>query len=81
MGSFNFIAFVVPKACKDIEYWFDRKCCEVKQAGTIERLVEQEWFFWCYWELSMMVINQVDGIFSLKFIIQNYLEIQRLLLS
>ena len=29
----------------------------------------------------MTVINQVDGIFSLKFIIQNYLEIQRLLLS
>lgn len=29
----------------------------------------------------MMVINQVDGIFILKFIIQNYLEIQRLLIS
>ena len=29
----------------------------------------------------MMVINQVDGIFSLKSIIQNYLEIQRLLLT
>ena len=54
------LAYVVPKLCNGIAYWFHRKCFEIK----LLRL-----FLSSSWEFSVTVLITVDGIFSSKVII------------